>query len=592
MEGPQDETLELPASDSSDYETFLETYSHQFTTSDREVLQGQVLKVTDKEVIVDIGRKIEGLVPASQFPQVDGLPAVSTGDTIEVMFDRSGEQVEGYILLSHEKAHRLHIWDELEKAVRDGSQVSGKVLNKVKGGLAVDIGIVAFLPASQIELRPLHNLDSYVGKDVDVRILKLNRRRGNAVVSHRVLLEHEQSAKKAEALANLYEGAEVTGVVKNLTEYGAFVDLGGIDGLLHVSDMSYGNVSHPSAVVQVGQQLTVKILKFDREKERISIGLKQMRPDPWLDIQSHYPPGSRVIGRVVSVTDYGAFVELEPGVEGLIHISEMTWSRRMKHPAKIVKVGDQVEAVVLDIKPAERRISLGIKQLEADPWTTVADRYSIGSVVEGRVRKLADFGAFIEIEEGVDGLVHISDMSWNAHVKHPSEGVKKGQVIQAVILNIDAPGRRLSLGVKQLQPDGWETFFRTHQIGDVVKGKVTRAAAFGVFVELLPGVEGLCHRSEILPEYSKKTGDSGGAGDFPGVSVGQEFAFKIIKLNEAQKRIGLSQRAITEDDERSRLQQYHRQAAAATSTVGHVLKQTRWEDSRYQEQGQTSDDES
>jgi small subunit ribosomal protein S1 len=279
-------------------------------------------------------------------------------------------------------------------------------------------------------------------------------------------------------------------------------------------------------------------------------------------------------------------------VEGLIHISEMTWSRRMKHPAKIVKVGDQVEAVVLDIKPAERRISLGIKQLEADPWTTVADRYSIGSVVEGRVRKLADFGAFVEIEEGVDGLVHISDMSWSAHVKHPSEIVKKGQVIQAVILNIDAPGRRLSLGVKQLQPDGWETFFRSHQIGDVVKGKVTRVAAFGVFVELLPGVEGLCHRSEVLPEYVKKTGDSGGTGEFPGLPLGQEFAFKIIKLNEAQKRIGLSQRAITEDDERSRLQQYNRQAAAATSTVGHALKRNRWEDSRYQEQGQSSDDES
>lgn len=592
MEGPQDETLELPASDSSDYQAFLETYSNQFTTSDREIFQGQVLKVTEKEVIVDIGRKIEGLVPASQFPQANGRPAVSSGDTIEVMFDRSGDQVEGYILLSHEKAHRLHIWDDLEKAVHGGTQVSGRVLNKVKGGLAVDIGIIAFLPSSQIELRPLHNLDSYLGKDIDVRILKLNRRRGNAVVSHRVLLEHEQSAKKAEALANLYEGAEVTGVVKNLTEYGAFVDLGGIDGLLHVSDMSYGNVSHPSTVVQVGEQVTVKVLKFDREKERISIGLKQMRPDPWLDIQSHYPPGNRVIGRVVSVTDYGAFVELEPGVEGLIHISEMTWSRRMKHPAKIVKVGDQVEAVVLDIKPNERRISLGIKQLEADPWTTVAERYSIGSLVEGRVRKLADFGAFVEIEEGVDGLVHISDMSWNAHVKHPSEIVKKGQVIQAVILNIDAPGRRLSLGVKQLQPDGWETFFRTHQVGDVVKGKVTRAAAFGVFAELLPGVEGLCHRSEVLPEGGKRTGESGGAGDFSGLPVGQEFAFKIIKLNEAQKRIGLSQRAVTEDDERSRLQQYNRQAAAATSTVGNALKQNRWEDSKYQEQGQTSDDQS
>lgn len=588
-----DEFAELPgAVDSSDdYQTFLETYSSQFTTSDREVLQGQVLKVSEKEVIVDIGRKIEGLVPASQFPQVDGAPSVKAGDTIEVMFDRTGEQVEGYILLSHEKAHRLHIWDDLEKAVRDGTQVVGRVVNKVKGGLAVDIGIIAFLPASQIELRPLHNLDSYVGREIEVRVLKLNRRRGNAVVSHRVLLEHEQSARKSEALATLHEGAEVTGVVKNLTEYGAFIDLGGIDGLLHVSDMSYGNVTHPSSVVYVGEQVTVKVLKFDRERERVSVGLKQMRPDPWLDIEARFPPNSKAIGRIVSVTDYGAFVELEPGVEGLIHISEMTWSRRMKHPTKIVKAGDQVEAVVLDIKPGERRISLGIKQLEADPWTTVAERYSIGSVVEGRVRKLADFGAFVEIEEGVDGLVHVSDMSWSAHVKHPSEIVKKGQVVQAAILNIDAPNRRLSLGIKQLQPDGWETFFRTHEIGDLVRGKVTRAAAFGVFVELLPGVEGLCHRSEVVPEGGRRTAPAQGA-ETPALPVNAEFTFKIIKLNEAQKRIGLSQRAVTDDDEQSRLQQYKQQAAAATSTVGHAMKQHKWEDMRYQEQGQTSDDES
>jgi small subunit ribosomal protein S1 len=331
-------------------------------------------------------------------------------------------------------------------------------------------------------------------------------------------------------------------------------------------------------VIQVGDQITVKVLKFDREKERISLGLKQMHPDPWLDIETRYPLGHRVIGRIVSVTDYGAFVELEPGVEGLIHISEMTWSRRMKHPAKIVKAGDEVEAVVLDIKPRDRRISLGIKQLEADPWTTVADRYSIGSVVEGRVRKLADFGAFIEIEEGVDGLVHVSDMSWTAHVKHPSEVVKKGQIVQAVILNIDAPNRRLSLGIKQLQPDAWETFFRTRQVGDLVKGRVTRGAAFGVFVELLPGVEGLCHRSEIASEPAGRGSARHAASEEPALPVGQEFEFKIIKMNEAQKRIGLSQRAITDDDERDRLQQYKQQAAAATSTVGHAIKQHKRED--------------
>jgi small subunit ribosomal protein S1 len=321
-------------------------------------------------------------------------------------------------------------------------------------------------------------------------------------------------------------------------------------------------------VIQTGEQITVKVLKFDPGKERISLGLKQMSPDPWQNIEERYPVQARVLGRVVSVTDYGAFVELEPGVEGLIHISEMTWSRRMKHPSKIVRVGDQVETVVLEVKPAERRVSLGMKQLEADPWTTVADRYSVGSVVEGRVRKLSDFGAFIEIEEGVDGLVHISDMSWTVRVKHPSEVVKKGQMVQAVILNIDAPNRRLSLGIKQLQPDAWETFFRTHNVGDIVRGKTCRAAQFGVFVELLPGVEGLCHKSELPGETRRRPNENKEAL----LPVGEEFDFKIIKMNEAQKRIGLSLKAMAEEEERLRLNQYQRQAAAAVSTVGDVIK--------------------
>jgi small subunit ribosomal protein S1 len=569
-----DDYVEVPGNaDSEDYQAFLDDYSSQFSHSaEGELLQGHVLTVSDKEVIVDIGRKIEGLVPAHQFPQHDGKPAVKPGDVIEVMLDRSGHQVEGYILLSYEKAHKRQAWEHLEKAATEGTPVTGQVVNKIKGGLAVDIGVIAFLPSSQIEIRPVHNLDGYLGRSIDVRILKLNRRRGNAVVSRRVLLEQETNARKSEALANIHEGAEVTGVIKNLTDYGAFVDLGGIDGLLHVSDLSYGNVSHPSAIVQVGDQVTVKVLKFDREKERISLGLKQMYPDPWANIDAHYPPQSRVIGRVVSVTDYGAFIELEPGVEGLIHISEMTWSRRMKHPTKVVRTGDQVEAVVLEVKPKERRISLGIKQLEADPWTTVADRYSIGSVVEGRVRKLSDFGAFVEIEEGVDGLVHVSDMSWTTRVKHPSELVKKGQIVQAVILNIDAPNRRLSLGMKQLQPDAWETFFRTHQVGEVVRGKVCRAAAFGVFIELLPGVEGLCHKTEIPNETGKRRGAPDQPGE-PALPVGEEYDFKIVKMNEAQKRIGLSLRAMAEEEERLRLEDYKRQAAAATSTVGDAMKQ-------------------
>ena len=579
MPGPIEESVEAPALvDSSDYEAFLDDYSSHFVADTREVLHGRVLSVSTKEVIVDIGRKIEGLVPASQFPLVEGKPAVNRGDVIEVMFDRTGEPVEGYILLSYERAHRLQLWDQLEKSAAEAATVTGRVTAKIKGGLHVDIGIDAFLPSSQIELRPIHNLDAYLGRELPVRILKLNRRRGNAVVSHRLILEEEAAQRKSEALASISEGAEMTGVVKNLTEYGAFVDLGGIDGLLHVSDLSYGNVSHPSNVVHVGDQITVKVLKFDRDKERISLGLKQMRPDPWIDIDARYPLQSRVIGKIVSITDYGAFVEIEPGVEGLIHISEMTWSRRMKHPAKVVKVGDQVESVVLEIKPRDRRISLGIKQLEADPWTTVAERYSVGSVVEGRVRKLADFGAFIEIEEGVDGLVHVSDLSWTAHVKHPSELVKKGQQVQAVILSIDAQNRRLSLGVKQLQPDAWETFFHNHWVGDVVKGRVSRAVAFGVFVELSPGVEGLCHRSEAGGEAARRNAKT--TTEEPVLPVGEEFDFKIIKMNESQKRIGLSRRAISDDDERSRLQDYRRQAAVATSSVGNAIKQHKWEEDK------------
>jgi small subunit ribosomal protein S1 len=441
--------------------------------------------------------------------------------------------------------------------------LSGRVLGRVKGGLSVDVGVTAFMPGSQIDLRPIHNLDTWVGKDIPVKIVKLNRRRGNVVVSRKTAIEDDLNARKSAALADMGEGSVVTGTVKNLTEYGAFIDLGGIDGLLHVSDMSHGRVTHPNEVVNVGDEITVKVLKFDKDKERISLGLKQLIPDPWESVIERYPMGAKVIGRVVSVTDYGAFVELEAGVEGLIHISEMTWSRRMKHPSKVVHVGDQVEAIVLEVKPRDRRVSLGIKQLEADPWTTVAARYAIGSVVEGRVRKLTDFGAFIEIEEGIDGLVHISDLSWTKRVKHPSEVLKKGQLVQAVILQIDAANRRLSLGVKQLQPDAWESFFRSHQVGDTVRGRVCRAAAFGVFVELAPGVEALCHRSEI-PE------GSGGSADSP-LPIGEEFDFKIIRMVESEKKIGLSLRAVADDEEKDRLNDYRRQAAAATMTIEEVM---------------------
>jgi small subunit ribosomal protein S1 len=553
-----------------DYEHLIQDYSHLAPPSEGELLQGHIVKVTPLEVIVDFGYKMEGLVPIEQLRQPDGTITVKPGDTIDVMVDRHAPQPEGYVLLSYSKASRLRVWDTLERAMREQLLVSGRVMQRTKGGLMVDVGVPAFMPGSQVDIRPIHDLDQFIGQDIPVKVLKINRRRGNVVVSRKMAVEEELQARKLSALEHLFEGAVVSGVVKNLTEYGAFVDLGGIDGLLHVSDMSHGRVNHPSEVVHAGDEITVKVLKFDREKERISLGLRQLTPDPWVTLPERCPPGSRVIGRVMSITDYGAFVEIEPGVEGLIHISEMTWSRRMKHPSKVVKVGDQVEAVVLEVKSRDRRVSLGIKQLEPDPWTTVAERYSIGSVVEGRVRKLTDFGAFLEIEEGVDGLVHVSDLSWTKHVKHPSEVLKKGQMMQAVILNIDAPNRRLSLGIKQLQPDSWESFFRTHEIGDLVRGRVCRAAAFGVFVELAPGVEALCHKSEIPAMPERPPLERGGSGDSP-LPIGDEYDFKIIKMSEAEKKIGLSLRAVAEDEERTRLEDYQRQAAAATLTLEEVM---------------------
>jgi small subunit ribosomal protein S1 len=548
----------------TDYEQLIDDYGHFAPPAEGEVLQGHVLKVNQNEVIVDFGYKSEGLVPIAQFAQPDGSVPVHPGDTIDVVIDRRGEEVEGYILLSHERASRLRAWDNLEKAYRERLLVSGRVLGRIKGGLAVDVGVQAFMPGSHADVRPLQSLDALIGQDIAVKVVKLNRRRGNVVVSRKVAIDEEHQARKTAILDALHEGALVTGAVKSLTEYGAFVDLGGIDGLLHVSDISHGRIGHPSEALNIGDEITVKVLKFDREKERISLGLKQALPDPWAHAAERYPIHGRVIGRVVSITDYGAFVELEPGVEGLIHVSEMTWSRRLKHPSKVVKVADQVEAVVLGVQSRERRISLGIKQLEPDPWTTVESRYSIGSVIEGRVRKLTEFGAFIEIEEGIDGLVHVSDLSWIKRVKSPAEVLKKGQIVQAVILSIDAGNRRLSLGMKQLQPDAWETFFRSHQVGDLVHGRVCRAASFGVFVDLAPSVEALCHNSEI-PGAAERGRDE------PPLSIGEEFEFKIIRLNEAEKKIGLSMQAVADDEERVRLEDYQRQAAAATMTIEEVI---------------------
>jgi small subunit ribosomal protein S1 len=496
-----------------------------------EIVRGTVVKVTDAEVIVDLGLKSEGAVARDEFLANDGSLTVSAGDPVDVWVDHYDEQ-EGTVSVSYRKAARRRAWEDIEKAFQEQTVLKGRAVERVKGGLAVDVGVRAFLPGSQADLKPHFNVESLLGQEISCRIIKLNRKRNNVVVSRRAVLEEELSRRKTTLLEELSEGAVLEGRVKNMTPYGVFVDLGGIDGLLHITDLSWGRVGHPSEVVRVGQQLQVKVLKFDHDRGRVSLGLKQLTPDPWEGAASRYNLGERATGRVVGIVDYGAFVELEPGVEGLIHVSEMSWSKRLKHPSKILNVGDRVEVAVLEVNPDRRRISLSLKQTLSDPWSTLHERHKVGSVVEGRVRNLTEFGAFIEVEEGVDGLVHLTNLSWADNVKHPSEVLRKGQKVEAVILNIDAAHRRLALGLKQLLPDVWGTFFSNRQVGEVLRGKVTRVATFGAFVELEPGIEGLCHTSE-MDENHKANGPER-------LETGQELNFRVIRLNPAEKKIGLS----------------------------------------------------
>src|SRR4051794_1500128 len=554
-----------PKDMSEDFATALETFSTETESevSDDRVIKGTVLKVTPTHVLVDIGTKSEGAVPLEEVKDHEGNIRFQAGDDIDVMREK-GVTDEGYVNLSHQKAQRLRAWDEIEKAYNDKVPIKARVIDRIKGGLNVDImGARAFLPGSQVDVRPVRNLDGMKGQEFDVRVIKLNKKRGNIVASRKQILDEEVSSKREKTLENLAEGAILTGTVKNLTDYGAFVDMGGIDGLLHITDMSWGRLTHPRDLVHVGDQIQVKVLKYDPEKLRVSLGFKQLTPDPWLDAAERYPIGARVKGRILSVTDYGAFVELEQGIEGLVHVSEMSWSKRMKHPSKLVNVGDEIECVVLNVNSNERRISLGLKQLESNPWERLHEKYPIGSTVEGRVRNLTDFGAFIEIEDGIDGLVHVSNLSWTKRVKHPSEVLKKGEKVKAIVLGIEPEQRRLSLGVKQLQPDAWESFFQTHRIGDVVHGKVLRLAQFGAFVEIAEGVEGLCHNSEAT--------DSNGAP--VKLDAGQEHDFKIIKMNAEEKKVGLSLRAVGEEASRADVEAYKHPAssATATTTLGDII---------------------
>jgi small subunit ribosomal protein S1 len=545
------------------FESLLAAYEGKTQTfSEGEVIRGKVIAVTGSSVIVDVGFKSEGIIPAEQFLNERGEVAVQTGDVVDVFLEQT-EDSRGHVVLSREKAERMKIWDEIERAYREGSVVKGRVIERIKGGLAVDIGVRAFLPGSQIDVRPVRNLDSLRGEEFEMRVIKVNKKRGNIVLSRKAVLEESMKEEKAKTLEILENGKIMDGVVKNITDYGAFIDLGGVDGLLHITDMSWGRVNHPSELFNVGDKVQVKVIKFTREDGRVSLGYKQLSEDPWMAADMRYPKNMRVTGKVVSLTDYGAFIELEPGVEGLIHISEMTWNKRVKHPSKILNVGDPVEAVVLDIDVESRRISLGLKQTEPNPWDVIETRYAPGTVITGKVRNITDFGAFIEVEEGIDGLVHVSDISWTKRVKHPSEVLKKGDDVQAVILSIDAPNQKLSLGIKQLEPDHWEDWFARHKVGDPVQGRVVRMTNFGAFVELEEGIEGLCHVSELDEKHVEKPTEF--------LNIGQEIEMRVIKLNLQEKKIGLSLKAMKEDEPRVEFSSYMASADSGNASMGERL---------------------
>ncbi|HEV8129626.1 MAG TPA: 30S ribosomal protein S1 [Acidobacteriota bacterium] len=549
-----------------DYAQLLQAYDSTFKNySEGQVVKGMVLSVTNSDVIVDVGFKSEGIISLDEFRDESGRVSIQPGDQIEVLLETT-ENRDGYVVLSREKAEKMKIWDDIERAYNEQSIITGRVIERIKGGLAVDVGIRAFLPGSQVDLHPVRNLDSLRGEELQMKVIKVNKRRGNIVLSRKIVLEEQTQRAKTETLKVLEEGMIIDGIVKNITDYGAFIDLGGIDGLLHITDMSWGRVNHPSELFRVGDKIQVKVLKFDKGEEKVSLGYKQLTEDPWETAEHRYNKGAKVTGKVVSLTDYGAFVELEPGVEGLIHISEMTWNKRIKHPSKLLSLGSEVESIVLDIDPEARRISLGLKQTEPNPWDIISEKYAVNSVITGKVRNLTDFGAFIEVEDGVDGLVHISDLSWSKKIKHPSEVLKKGDVVSAVVLNVDADNQRLSLGIKQLEPDKWEEFFSQHEIGDVVHGRIVRLTNFGAFVELAAGVEGLCHVSELDDKRIEKPEDH--------FSVGQELDLKIIKMNLLEKKIGLSLKAVKEDSHpEDDFKVYLTRSESASSTIGDIAKE-------------------
>ncbi len=563
-EAEKREGKELPRRDES--EDFQTLYEESLKTLEEgQILRGTVIDITPDHVTVDVGYKSEGQIPMQEFLKKDKKVDVKIGDRIDVFLEKK-ESEEGLLTLSKEKADRITIWRDITRSCREGEVIEGEIVGKVKGGLSVDIGrIHAFLPGSQIDLKPVRNLDALIGQRLKFKVIKFNRKRNNIVLSRRVLLDEERKQLREETLKNLKEGDILEGTVKNLTDYGAFIDLGGMDGLLHITDISWGRIGHPSEKLSVGDRIKVKVLHFDHEKEKVSLGLKQALPDPWESVPQRYPTGSRTKGKVVNVTDYGVFVELEEGIEGLVHISELTWSKKMKHPSKVVRIGDTVEVMVLDCDPIKRRISLGMKQVEPNPWAVIEEKYPVGTKVVGRVKTVTDFGIFIGFDEGVDGLVHVSEMSWTKKIKHPGELYKKGQQVEAVVLNIDRNNERFSLGVKQLTADPWKDVARRYRKGDVVAGKVTNVTDFGAFVELEEGIEGLVHVSEISREKVEKPSDV--------LKVGDTLSAVVLHIDPHERRIGLSIKGLKEKTEKAEVEKYISDQGSTSHSLGELIQE-------------------
>ena len=560
-----EKTLEDVQDSGDTMESLMSMYEESFKRfAEGEIVIGKIIAVDKDYVLVDVGYKSEGRIRIQEFKDSEGNIGAKVGDSAEVMIEYWDEEEER-VILSKEKAAKVKIWEDIKKTYDEEGIIEGTILTRVKGGFSVDIGVQAFLPGSQADLRPVRNLDELVGKKFTFKILKYNRKRSNIVLSRRAILEDERESKKTATIESIHEGKVIEGVVKNITEYGVFVDLGGIDGLLHITDISWGRVKHPSEFFSVSDKITVKVLNFDIERERVSLGMKQLAQDPWLTAAEKYTLGSRVTGKIVSLTDYGAFVELEDGIEGLIHVSEMSWTRKVRHPSKIVSVGEMIDAVVLDIKPENRRISLGMKQIVPNPWDIISEKYPVGTTIEGKIKNITDFGIFVGIDEGIDGLIHISDISWTKRIKHPSEIYKKGDTIQAIVLDIEKQNERFSLGIKQLQPDPWKTVAQRYEIGKKITGTVTNITDFGVFIELEEGIEGLVHVSEISNEKIKTP-----VGKF---NIGDVITARIMNINGDERRIGLSIKQLEVDDEKSFLNNYVNNMKPATSTFGEILRE-------------------